>query len=253
MTATPTHKPTGPLLLAPYGDGDDAPPPPPTDGQVLALAKKAAAELPEPWSAYVELVCRRLVFERSLLSAAADYIPADATAKDDETSAPAWVVYIGDVLRACGRPKSPADEPHWALTAEPRDPVAHQVAGVARMGAMARGLERAFKERLAARIAGLTGADQRQEAIDGGMLMSWPRGEDGVTLDESMPVGLADGELTGPAASRLERAGLVEWRQGRANLTERGQRAGQLHARLNLEIMDEVQAEAAATLAEREG
>lgn len=252
MTATPTTKPTGPLLLAPYGDGTDAPPPPPTDGQILALAKKAQAELPEPWAAYVDLVCRRLVFERSLLGAAADYIPADATAQDDEAAAPAWVVYIGDVLRAAGRPKNPAEQPHWALTADPHDPLAQRVAGQARMGAMARGLERAFKERLAARIADLPGSEQRQEAIDGGMLMSWPRGEDGVTLDASMPVGLADGQLTGPAASRLEKQGLVEWRQGQAHLTERGQRAGQLHARLNLETMDEVQAEAAATLAERD-
>lgn len=249
----PIQQPAAPILLAPYGDGAEAPPPPPTDGQILALVRKAAAELPEPWSVYVELIGRRLVFERTLLAAASDYIPADAVAEDDPQAPPGWVVYIGDTLRAAGRPKNPADKPHWALTATPRDPSADDACTDARFGAMARGLERAFKERLTAAISGLPTSQEREDALDGAMLMTWPRLEDGVTLDASLPVGLSDGDLTGPAASRLEKAGLVEWRGGRAHLTERGQRAGQLHARMNLEIMNEVQAEAAATLAEREG
>lgn len=252
MTATPTNKPATPVFLAPYGDDNFAPPPPPTDGQILALAKKGASELPEPWSIYVELICRRLVFERTLLAAAADYIPADAVAEDDPQAPPGWVVYVGDTLRAAGRPKDPADHPHWALTADPHDPAAGDACDGARIGAMARGLEHAFKERLALAVAALPTTQEREDAVDGATLMSWPRCEDGVTLDASLNVGLGDGDLTGPAASRMEKAGLVEWRGGRAHITERGQRAGQLHARLNLEIMDGVQREAAETLAARE-
>ena len=252
MASAPRPQPPTPVQLATYGDGPDVPPPPPTDAQALAVARKAKAELPEPWGVYVELLARRLVFERSLLAAAADYIPADAVAEDDPQAAPAWVIYIGDTLRASGRPKPPTDQPHWALTAEPRDPLAAEARDEARFGAMARGLEHAFKARLAQRVAELPTSQEREDAVDGGMLMGWPRGEDGVTLEPSMPVGISDGNLTGPAASRLEKMGLVVWASGHATLTDRGQRAGQLHARLNLETMAEVEAEAAATLSARE-
>lgn len=248
----PQKQPAAPILLAAYDDTPGSPPLPPTDAQVLALAHRAQADLPEKWAAAVEVLCRRLVFERSLLAAAADYIPAEAEAEDDPNAPPGWVVYTGDTLRAAGRPKSSASKPHWALTVNPHDPAARNVCDDARIGAMARGLERAFKERLAAAVAGLPSTQEREDAVDGGLLFTWPRTEDGVTLEASLQVGLADGQLTGPAASRMEKAGLVEWRDGRATLTERGQRAGQLHARLHIATMDEVQAEAADTLAARE-
>lgn len=253
---TATLPPSAPVLLATYGNGTaeaPAPPPPPTDAQVIALSRKGQADLPPQWAQAVAAVCQRLVFERSLLAMAADYIPADIAAEDDPKAPPGWVIYAGDTLRAAGRAKKPSDRPHWALTADPHDPAAQEACAEARVDAMARGLELAFKERLAAAIAALPTTDEREDAIDGGQLNGWPRLEDGVTLDTSLPVGIGPGDLSGPAASRMEKAGLVEWREGRAHLTERGQRAGQLHARLNQAAEDSVQAEAAATLAAREG
>ena len=244
--------PAQPIFVAAYGDGVDAPPPPPTNAQVMAVINKAKSELPEPWSTYVELLGRRVIFERSLLAQAADFIPADATAEDDPQAPPAWVVYVGDALRAAGRAKSVADRPHWALTADPHDPAAREACDTARVGAMARGLERAFLERLTLRIADLPTTQEREDATIGGMLTFWPRLEDDTTLDESVPVGIAEGAITVPTASRLEKEGLVTWKQGRAHITERGQRAGQLHSRLNSAVMAEVQAEAAETLAGRE-
>ena len=211
-----------------------APVPPPTNGQIMWLCEKAS-EMPAPFGDYVRGVCLRLLFERSLLALASEHIPPDVRAEDDPTTSPAWVAYIGDVLRSAGMAK-PDGEAHWALTVSAVDPAEASMlrtAAEARLDSAVRAMVDNVNARLAELVQELPTAEERDDAIAGGMLTFWPRGEDGETMDATMPVGVSEGALAGPAASRLEKVGLITWTNGSATLTERGRRAGQLHSRLS--------------------
>lgn len=229
-------------LLGSYGNGGTLPLPPPTPRDLASVVQGLAnAGAPSEVVDLLTRLFRRWGFERALMRAAAPELPRDVPSDDDPLAPAGWVVYMGDTLRAAGVPLAPGTG-HWALTGDPRDPAALQAAGEARADAEVRLAERTEADllhRLARRIEAHA-ADERDLLRQGAELMCWPRDEDG-SLMPMMDVGVMGG-LTRPAASRLERAGLVAWGADIVTLTERGRRAGTFYERLHREVLAEMEA-----------
>lgn len=211
--------PTKPVYLAPYG-GAGQPVEPIRDNE-LRIVEALAQNLPKDancdWPQILRALIARLRHERHLAAAAARFVPEGFAAGQDP---PAWLVYLGDTLRAAGIPLPPRlDDLGWdahpLLTNDPTPALPPQAPA-----------EPTPESRMAAALARLEPAERGVLEM-GAKLISWPRGTDGMPVAE-IHVGLApNGEplMTVPAANRLQQEGAITWERGRARLTEAGRAA----------------------------
>lgn len=249
-----------PLVGLYGGDPREQPKAPPTRKHVLlnlrAMAREAMehGQLSERWGAVVIGLTEEMVTHRALIAGLARCVPPNLMMPD--RTVPPWLIYAGDIMRAQGdfleAPEGSKARPHIAFTPFPPDDLA-SAETILVPPDLQQMLD--FQARVKAAIAALPTEEDREAAPLGEKLVQWPReASDDKTLEREVPVGVGEGPLVlrTTVAQDLEKAGLVWWTQGKARLTAKGQKAGQLYQQIHDQVMREM-AEAAVAAGEGGG